>query len=172
MNRLCLFGSLTAALCAASSALAQDECVSAPTLVSGVASAFNTATATPSPEAVSGALCAGTYLNWVATQQDVWFKWTASSTGTIDITTCDAASYDTSIVLYEGTCGSLVEVACNGDAAANGSCQQYHSEILGFSVTPGSTYFVRVGGYGGGTTPNGATGTGNLLLNFTQGSAN
>jgi len=172
MNRLCLFGSLTAALCAASTALAQDECASAPTLVSGVASAFNTATATASPQAVSGALCAGTYLNWVATQQDVWFKWTASSTGTIDITTCDAASYDTSIVLYEGTCGSLVEVACNGDAAANGSCQQYHSEILGFSVTPGSTYFVRVGGYGGGTTPDGATGTGNLLLNFTQGSAN
>jgi hypothetical protein len=173
MNRLCLFGSLTAALCAASTALAQDECASAPTLVSGVASAFNTATATASPEAVSGALCAGTYLNWVATQQDVWFKWTASSTGTIDITTCDAASYDTSIVLYEGTCGSLVEVACNGDSdGGNSSCQQYYSEILGFSVTPGSTYFVRVGGYAGGTTPDGATGTGNLLLNFTQGSAN
>jgi hypothetical protein len=173
MNRLCLFGSLTAALCAASTALAQDECASAPTLVSGVASAFNTATATASPEAVSGALCAGTYLNWVATQKDVWFKWTATTTGTIDITTCDAASYDTSIVLYEGTCGSLVEVACNGDSdGGNSSCQQYYSEILGFSVTPGSTYFVRVGGYGGNPTPDGATGTGNLLLTFTQGSAN
>jgi len=168
MNRLCLFGSLTAALCAASTALAQDECASAPTLVNGVASAFNTATATASPEAVSGALCAGTYLNWQVTQPDVWFKWVApAQNGTIDISTCDAASYDTSIVLYEGTCGSLVEVACNGDSAGgNSSCQQYYSEIVGFSVTPGSTYYVRVGGY------NGATGSGNLLLAFTQGAAN
>jgi hypothetical protein len=168
MNRLCLFGSLTAALCAASSALAQDECASAPTLVTGVASAFNTATATASPEAVSGALCAGTYLNWNATQQDVWFKWTAPAlSGTIDITTCDAASYDTSIVLYEGSCGSLVEVACNGDSSGgNSSCQQYYSEILGYVITPGSTYYVRIGGY------DDAVGTGNLLLNFTQGAAN
>jgi hypothetical protein len=168
MNRLCLFGSLTAALCAASSALAQDECASAPTLVTGVASAFNTATATASPQAVSGALCAGTYLNWNATQKDVWFKWTAPAlSGTIDITTCDAASYDTSIVLYEGSCGSLVEVACNGDSSGgNSSCQQYYSEILGYVITPGSTYYVRIGGY------NDAVGTGNLLLNFTQGAAN
>lgn len=168
MNRLCLFGSLTAALCAASTALAQDECASAPTLVSGVASAFNTATATASPEAVSGALCAGTYLNWLATQQDVWFKWVApAQSGTIDVSTCDAASYDTSIVLYEGSCGSLVEVACNGDSdGGNSSCQQYYSEILGFVVTPGSTYYVRVGGY------DGAVGSGNLTLNFTQGAAN
>ena len=73
MNRLCLFGSLTAALCAASTALAQDECASAPTLVSGVASAFNTASATTSPEPVTETQCAGTYLSWGAANKDVWF---------------------------------------------------------------------------------------------------
>ncbi|MEY2712085.1 MAG: hypothetical protein RL005_307, partial [Planctomycetota bacterium] len=74
-------------------------------------------------------------------------------------------------VLYEGGCGSLVQVACNGDSAGgNTTCQQYYSEILGYSVTPGSTYYVRVGGY---TDANGAaSGAGNLLLSFTQGAAN
>lgn len=168
MNRLCLFSSLTAALCAASTALAQDECSSAPTLVSGVASAFNTATATASAEPVSDAQCTGTYLNWNATQQDVWFKWVApAQNGTVNITTCSAGSYDTSIALYEGACASLTQVACNGDSnSGNSSCQQYYSEITGFVTTPGATYYVRVGGY------NGATGTGNLTLTFTQGAAN
>ena len=172
MNRLCLFGSLTAALCAASSALAQDECASAPTLVSGVASAFNTATATTSPEPVTEAQCAGTYLGWGTANKDVWFKWVApAQNGTIDITTCDAASYDTSVVLYEGGCGSLVQVACNGDSAGgNTTCQQYYSEILGYSVTPGATYYVRIGGYTGASGA--ASGAGNLLLNFTAGAAN
>ena len=167
MNRLCLFGSLTAALCAAGTALAQDECTTAPTLVSGVASSFNTATATASAgPPVTDAQCPGTYLNWVNTQQDVWFKWVASGTpGTIDITTCQSGSYDTSIVLYEGECASLTQVGCNGDAANSGGCQAYHAEMLDFVVNPGSTYFVRIGGY------NGATGSGSLLLTFTAGSA-
>lgn len=166
MNRLCLLGSFTAAICAASTALAQDECASAPTLVSGVASAFSTATATASAEAVSDAQCTGTYLNWTATQKDVWFKWTATESGTIDITTCDAASYDTSIALYEGACATLTQVACNGDSSGgNSSCQAYYSEILGFPVNAGSTYFVRVGGY------NDATGAGNLTLTFAAGTA-
>ncbi|MBM4110785.1 MAG: hypothetical protein FJ254_05430, partial [Phycisphaerae bacterium] len=167
MNRLCLFGSLTAALCAASTALAQDECASAPSLVSGVASAFDTAAATASAgPAVTDAQCAGTYLNWVNTQQDVWFKWVApSASGTIDITTCLSGSYDTSIVLYEGACASLTQVGCNGDAANSGGCQAYHSEMLGFVVNPGSTYYVRIGGY------NGAVGTGALTLTFTAGGA-
>lgn len=172
MNRLCLFGSLTAALCAASTALAQDECSGAPTLVSGVASAFNTASATTSPQPVDETQCAGTYLSWGTANKDVWFKWVApAQNGTIDITTCDAASFDTSIVLYSGACDSLVQVACNGDAATgNSSCQQYFSEILGYSTTPGTTYYVRVGGYT--ATSGAASGPGNLLLTFTQSAAN
>ncbi len=165
MKRICLLSSVTAALCAATTALAQDECASAPTLVSGVASAFSTATATASAEPVSGAGCPGTYLNWDAAQQDVWFQWTATAGGSINVNTCDAASYDTSIVLYQGACGSLVEVACNGDAADSAGCQAYHSEIAGFAVSSGSTYFVRIGGY------NAAVGAGNVTLTFTAGIA-
>lgn len=157
----------SALLLACPAAMAQDECATAPTLVSGVASTFSTATATAtSAPAVTDALCAGTYLNWLATQQDVWFKWTATESGTINVSTCSApgTSYDTSIVVYSGSCGSPTAVACNGDAAAaDTGCQQYYSEVANMPVSAGTTYFVRVGGY------NGATGAGNLTLTFTAG---
>lgn len=170
MNRLCLFGSLTAALCAASTALAQDECAAAPTLVSGVGSAFNTTTATTSIEAVDDTQCAGTFLNWGTANKDVWFKWIATGDGTIDVTTCLTGSFDTSIVLYQGSCGSLTQVACNGDGPANGGCQNYYSAINEFAVSNGTTYYVRVGGYDDGTA--GAEfGAGLLTLTFTAGFA-
>jgi hypothetical protein len=171
MNRLCLFGSLTAALCAASTALAQDECAAAPTLVSGVGSAFNTTTATTSIEAVDDTQCAGTFLNWGAANKDVWFKWIATGSGTIDLTTCLTGSFDTSIVLYEGSCGALVQVACNGDGAPNGSCQTFYSAINEFAVTAGNTYYVRVGGYDEGDGTGAAFGAGSLTLTFTEGFA-
>lgn len=171
MNRLCLFGSLTAALCAASTALAQDECAAAPTLVSGIGSAFNTTTATTSIEAVDDSQCAGTFLNWGTANKDVWFKWTASASGTIDVTTCLTGSFDTSIVLYEGSCGALTQVACNGDGPGNGGCQNYYSQIAGFAVTPGSTYFVRIGGYDDGSGAGPEFGAGQLTLTFTEGFA-
>jgi len=153
-----------ALLLACPAAMAQDECASAPVLTSGVASAFNTATATATATpAVDDTLCAGTFLNWLPTQQDVWFQYTATAAGTITVTTCDAASYDTSIVIYSGSCGALTPVACNGDAAADAACQGFYSKVSDLPVSAGTTYFVRVGGY------DGAVGAGNLLLTFTQG---
>ena len=153
-----------ALLLACPAAMAQDECASAPVLTSGVASAFNTATATATATpAVDDTLCAGTFLNWLPTQQDVWFQYTATAAGTITVTTCDAASYDTSIVIYSGSCGALTPVACNGDAAADAACQGFYSKVSDLPVSAGTTYFVRVGGY------DGEVGAGNLLLTFTQG---
>ena len=111
-----------------SGASAQDECATAPTLVTGVGQAFNTATATVTAlPVVTSALCTGTFLNWLATQKDVWYKWTAAEAGTAVFTTCLTGSYDTSLVLYSGSCASLVAVACNGDADGAG-CQQYYFE--------------------------------------------
>ena len=157
-------------LCACPVALAQDECASAPTLVTGVGSAFDTTTATVTalPE-VTDALCTGTYLNWVATQKDVWFQWSPTANGTADFSTCLAGSYDTSIVIYSGTCDTLTAVACNGDATDSTGCQQYSSLVSQLPVAAGTTYYVRIGGYGGGTTPEGATGTGAITVTFTEG---
>ena len=146
-----------------SGASAQDECATAPTLVDGVGQAFSTVTATQTLlPAVTDALCTGTFLNW-GTSQDVWFKWTATGAGTATFTTCLTGSYDTSLVLYSGSCASLVAVACNGDSAGTG-CQQYYS-LVTQAVTSGTTYYARIGGY------NGLTGAGQIKVDFTPATA-
>ena len=80
------------------------------------------------------------------------------------IDTCDAASYDTSLVLYEGAdCGSLVQIACNGDDTTLPGCQAYSSYIGGTYVTAGQTYYIRIGGW------QAATGAGTLHVDFSGG---
>ena len=102
--------------------------------------------------------CDGTYLDWTASP-DVWFTFTADSAGAVDVSLCDAASYDTSLVLYSGSaCGSLTQIACNGDASVETGCQQYYSGIYGQPVAAGETLYVRVGGW------QGATGSGTLTI--------
>ncbi|MSR70152.1 MAG: hypothetical protein EXS17_07395 [Phycisphaerales bacterium] len=147
----------------ASSVYAQDECASAATVLAGVPIAFNTTTATPSANIPTDALCTGTFLNWLATQKDVWFKFTATEPGVADFTTCLLGSYDTSLALYKTSCSTLV--ACNGDGAANATCQVYYSEILDISCNTGEVFYVRIGGY------DGDVGTGSLTVNFTASSA-
>ena len=147
----------------ASSVYAQDECASAATVTSGVAISFDTTSATPSANPPADTLCTGTYLNWLATQNDVWFKFTAAEPGLADFTTCLLGSYDTSMALYKSSCATLV--ACNGDGAANGTCQAYHSEILDVACMAGDVFYVRIGGY------NGAVGAGALTVTLTASSA-
>jgi hypothetical protein len=91
----------------------------------------------------------------------VWFKWTAPSAGLLTLSTCSAGSFDTSLVVYTGTCASLTQVACNGDASGESGCQQYYSSIADFSVTSGTTYYLRIGGYSATDV-----GTGSLALTF------
>jgi hypothetical protein len=142
-------------------AQAQDECASATAAVVGV-NAFNTTTATASANPPADALCTGTFLNWLATQQDVWFSYTPGQTGSLSLTTCLAGSYDTSMALYEGTsCGTAALIACNGDdPAASGSCQAFYSTISNVQTSDTATYYIRIGGY------EGATGAGELTLSF------
>ena len=53
------------------------------------------------------------------------------------------------MVLYEGSCSGLVQIACNGDAEVPGSgCQAYYSEFES-ELIAGTEYLVRIGGYGG-----------------------
>ena len=143
-------------------ALGNDECSTATVLVDDVPAAFDTTAATSSANpAPDETLCPNTFLAWGTTNPDVWFRFTAPENGRASFTTCSAAgSLDTSMVLYTGTCASLTQVACNGDAAPNGSCQQYYSLISDFEVVGGTTYFVRIGGY------EGDQGTGNITVNF------
>ena len=147
--------------------VANDECSGAIALTAGTAVAFDTTSATASADAApTDALCTGTFLDWGTGNKDVWFSYTATEGGTIDVSTCLAGGYDTSMVLYSGSCGALTQVGCNGDAPADAACQNFFSKITGFGVTAGTTYYVRVGGWNGVEF-----GAASMLLTFTPAGA-
>ena len=139
-----------------------DECTNAQSAYDG-ANSFDTTIATPSMPEPDESQCPGTELNWNASP-DIWFLYVPSTTGSHTFTTCDSASYDTSMVLYQGNCNN--QIACNGDdPIADTSCQSYYSTIE-YTLTAGSTYYIRIGGWDGGT------GAGNLTIDPPSGGSN
>lgn len=120
-----------------------DECSTALEAVEG-ATSFDTTFMTPSDPQPDESMCAHNYLDW-DNSNDAWLYWIAPSDGAATFTTCDPNSYDTSMVLYEGSCDN--QVACNGDADEDAACQSWHSEIVDYAVTAGETYYIRMGGW-------------------------
>ena len=62
---------------------------------------------------------------------------------------------DSDIVVYEGSCGSMTQVACNGDGSGCGG----YSSLTTFNVSQGAYYLIRVGGW-----DSGSVGSGSLLV--------
>ena len=125
---------------------AGDEC-SSPLIASNGTNAFETNTATPSANEPDDSQCSGTFLDWL-NSADIWFLYVAPSSGSVHFTTCDGNSYDTSMVLYEGSCEN--QVACNGDADGDSGCQGFYSAI-DYDVESGESYYIRIGGWQGET---------------------
>lgn len=74
---------------------------------------------------------------------DVWFSYTATCTGVLIADTCSPLrDFDTTMEIYQGSCGSLSSIGCNDDACGLGSS-------LTVAVTQGLSYMIRVGGYFG-----------------------
>jgi hypothetical protein len=74
---------------------------------------------------------------------DRWFAFTATFTGQHTFQTCSPTlTYDSTIQVFSGTCAALQSLNCNDDSCGLGSALQVN-------LTAGSTYLVRVGGFGG-----------------------
>jgi hypothetical protein len=115
---------------------AQDECTTATPVVDGTNGPFTNAGSTTS----FGWPCG-------AGDNDVWFAYIASGTGSLFASTCSPRrNFDTVIEVFDGTggCSTLVSLACNDDNCAQGS-------TVNVGVTQGQPIFVRVGGFGGVT---------------------
>ncbi|HMQ77438.1 MAG TPA: hypothetical protein PKE21_14915 [Flavobacteriales bacterium] len=76
----------------------------------------------------------------------IWYSFTGVQ-GSATLSTCNAASYDTRINVYTGSCGNLVCVGGNDD---NPLCADYTSEVT-VLTDAGVTYFVLIQGYDGQT---------------------
>ena len=126
-----------------------DDCFAATTASLGpntfdTSNLSNSATSVPLPDP---SICPGTNLGQAS--QDIWFQFTAPTSGSLQFTTCEGTNFDTDLVIYTGTCNDLTQVACNGD---NPNCSLFSSEISNFPAISGTQYYIRIGSYlnGGG----------------------
>ena len=110
---------------------------------------FSTTDATTSSDLYDDSLCPNTYLGVM--NADIWFSYESTCSGTLTLSTCNDADFDTELVLYEGDCANKVQVACNGDY---GNCSNYTSYIE-FPVSAGENYLIRLGGWESGDAGNG-----------------
>ncbi len=116
-----------------------DECEDAASVTSGTI-AFSTLKATTSSDVFNDAQCLNTYLGQM--NADVWFSYDSTCNGTLIVSTCDSATFDTDLVVYQGTCNEMEQIACNGD----GTCTGYTS-YLETPITSGNSYLIRIGGW-------------------------
>lgn len=70
-----------------------------------------------------------------------WYKFIPPISGIVTINT-QGSTYDTVLAVYAGSCGALVSLACNDDAAAAG--RYIFSSRVEVSVIQGVTYYVEV----------------------------
>jgi Zn-dependent metalloprotease len=132
-----------------------DECASASVAVFG-SNPVDTTTATQSADPFGSNTCPGTALGQMTS--DIWFSFTPVESGDYTISTCDSINFDSDLVVYSGNCGSLIQVACNGDAAG---CAGFTS-LVEMTMTAGTEYFIRLGGWN-----DVASGTGTLEIGAT-----
>ena len=81
------------------------------------------------------------------TYADIWYNYIAICNGTLTVSTCNDADYDTDLVVYDGCeCGAGLEdppLGCNDDDAG---CAGFTSEVE-VPVVAGNCYKIRVGGF-------------------------
>ncbi len=123
---------------------ANNDCTSATSLTFGsscVLSSFDGTNATNSSE--PNAPC-GFYNG-----QDVWFSFTAPSTGMFVVESYKGTNTRPVVSLYKGSCGSLIQVDCSyqNNTESNG----YARIITNDSSLGGQTIFVRVAPYNNGS---------------------
>ena len=77
----------------------------------------------------------------------VWYSYTAAAQSTINIDTL-GSNYDTVLGVWQGNCGSLINIACNDDVGAGVTSE------VSFQAAAGVTYLIEVASYssGGGST--------------------
>ncbi len=73
---------------------------------------------------------------------DVWYAWTATSTGSFTLTTCGGTSYDSALSVYDSGCPANNLLGCNDDTCGTQS-------TVSFPAVIGNTYLFQVGGYSG-----------------------
>lgn len=88
---------------------------------------------------------------------DVWFRYEATCTGMLTLSTCNDATFNTKLAMYEG-CGVVCSTSNNLGCNDNGAGCSGGTSTLNVEVVAGECYRIRVGSSGG------ASGLGVLTL--------
>jgi len=130
-----------------------DDCT-APTAIAGTGLfPFTTINATTGTQGQAEASCL--FFSQIGIARDVWYDWTAPSTGIATVETCAQTTLDSKIAVYAGAgCPAGSAIACNDDACSLQSRVQ-------FACVAGQVYSIQLGSYAGG---GGTSGTGNLNI--------
>ena len=132
-----------------------DECVDAH-VVSNGSFDFSITEATDSTDPYSYDCEIPGSFGWM--EQDLWWSYEATCTGTLIANLCDAVEFNADIVVYEGTCQDMTQIACNGHYPNDGWEQCYLGSRVDTPVTAGTMYLIRVG-FDGVQYPHGDNGT-------------
>ncbi|MBK7874440.1 MAG: lamin tail domain-containing protein [Planctomycetes bacterium] len=159
LRSIASFGVLAVAAIAMTSsttrAQGSDDCATAQNIGNTFASfAYDTAVATTGTQGQAEAICL--FFGSTAIDQDVWYTWTAPSSGSVTLTICGGVltgSGDTKVAVYDGaTCPGAAAIACNDDSC--GLTSQ-----LSFTAVSGNSYTIQLGAF-----PGEPGGTGNFTL--------
>jgi hypothetical protein len=129
---------------------ANDDC-STPTSISGFGLfPINTLGATTGTQGQTEALC-NQFGSGMA--QDVWYTWTATGSGTVEVTTCgliaSGPSQDSHIAVYNGSgcpvAGSAI--ACNDDSLTGCTGFSSFNARTTFTAVCGNVYTIQMGMY-------------------------
>lgn len=118
---------------------ANDTCTNSITLSEGNHS-FSTIGATTDGAALAQCYSSADH----QTHKDIWFDHSAACGGFLKVSTCDQATYDTTLVVYSGcNCNTMSFLGCNDDETG---CNLATSELI-VDVNMSQCYKVRVGGF-------------------------
>ncbi len=125
---------------------ANDNCAT-PTIISGNGPhAYDSAFASTGTQGQTNARC---YIfNTSTIAYDIWFQWTATSTGWVALDTCAGGTHDLKVAVYAGAgCPTGEPIICDDDYCGTiGSTSK-----APFFATMGNTYTFQIGSYPGQT---------------------
>ncbi len=124
---------------------ANDACAGAIPMATGT----SVAGATTGGTSVDGSSSCGL----TGSAPDLWYRLVPTCSGTLRFDTC-GSSFDTVLSVHSSCPGtSLNQLACNDDHGNGGAggCVGLRESALELAVSSGSTYWVRVSGYNGGS---------------------
>ncbi len=125
---------------------ANDDCANALAVIEGDHAYSNTLATTDGPSPCG------------AIGSDIWYSYTAPEAGTVTLSTCLQATYDTALAIYPGDpcpADAVDALACNDDFPGCGL-----TSTTTYTMASGETILIQVGGFAGGM------GDGTLTISF------